>query len=59
MAHRIHKKEGRSFGDGLSKGFQFVERGIQTAMALKGVYETGKAIYTLGRTVAPAVAAML
>ena len=59
MALRQHKQDGRSFGEGLSRAAELVQRGVGKAMALKGLYDTGKQVYTFARAAAPVVSALL
>ena len=59
MAYRQREQSNRSFGEGLSKAADFVQRGVGTAVALKGLWDTGQQVYTLARAAAPVVSALL
>ena len=54
MAFKIHGHNG--FIDGLGQKVRQVSKAVGVA---KGIYDTGKTIYTIGQTLAPVIGAML
>jgi len=56
----MHKQTlGSSIYSGLQKGLHIGQRAVEYTALAKGIYETGQQLYTIGRTVAPMVAALL
>lgn len=53
MAAPTHASHDRSFGEKVAGAVEMAQRGVGAVMAAKGLYESAKNVYTLGRTVAP------
>ena len=50
--------ESRSFGSHVAGAVELAQRGVGAVMAAKGLYDTAKNIYTIGRTVAPVISSL-
>ena len=56
----MHKKTlSESVYSGLQKGLHVGQKAVEYTALAKGVYDAGKMLFSLGRTVAPAVAALI
>ncbi len=56
----MHKQSlGASIYSGLQKGLHIGQKALEYTALAKGLIETGKQIYTIGRAAAPVVAALL
>ena len=56
----MHKQTlGSTIYSGLQKGLHVGQKAVEYTALAKGLYEAGKTIYTVGRAVAPMVAALL
>jgi hypothetical protein len=53
----MHKQTlGGSIYSSLQKGLHIGQKAVEYTALVKGLYETGQQLYTIGRTVAPMVA---
>ena len=59
MLHKQKQTLGGSIYSGLQKGLHIGQKALEYGALAKGIYETGAQLYTIGRTVAPVVAALL
>ncbi len=56
----MHKKTlSGSIYSGLQKGLHVGQKAVEYTALAKGVYDAGKTLFSLGRAIAPAVAAMV
>jgi hypothetical protein len=59
MARRALASPPRSFGQKVASGLHTLERGVNTALGLKTLYDAGRALYTAARPAAAAAAMFL
>ena len=58
--HKMHKQTlGGCIYSGLQKGLHVGQKAVEYTALAKGIYDTGKTLFSIGRLVGPAVAAML
>ena len=56
----MHKQTlGSSIYSGLQKGLRVGQKAVEYTALAKGLYETGKTLFSVGRAVGPMVAALL
>ena len=56
----MHKQTlGLTIYSGLQKGLHVGQKAVEYTALAKGLYETGKALFSVGRAVGPMVAALL
>ena len=59
MMHKSKQTLGGNIYSGLQKGLHIGQKALEYTALAKGIYETAGQLYTIGRTLAPVVAALL
>ncbi len=57
--HKQKQTLGGTIYSGLQKGLHVGQKALEYTALAKGIYETGKQLFTLGRAAVPVVAALL
>ena len=57
--HKQKQTLGGSIYSGLQKGLHAGQKAVEYTALAKGIYETGQTLFSIGRAVAPMVAALL